>query len=188
MHRKYNPAYFIFALGLTMLMVGVGARAQIIFVSDRDGHSKEIYVMDADGKNPQNLTNHPAEDWSPSWSPKSEHIAFSSDRDGPREIYVMDTDGGNPRRLTNHPEFDGLPSWSSDGERIAFVSDRGRSFDIYVIDADGGNLQNLTNLRFGEDSAPAWFHPNLGIAPAAVAPTAKKPTWKANSVYAPTLA
>ena len=59
-------------------------------------------------------------------------------------------------------------------ERIAFVSDRGRSFDIYVIDADGGNLQNLTNVRFGEDIAPAWFHPNLGIAPAAVAPTGKK--------------
>ena len=69
-----------------------------------------------------------------------------------------------------------LPSWSPDGERIAFVSDRGRSLDIYVIDADGGNLQNLTNVRFGEDSAPAWFNPNLAIAPAAVAPTGKTPT------------
>ena len=63
-----------------------------------------------------------------------------------------------------------------DGERIAFVSDRGRSFDIYVIDVDGGNLQNLTNVRFGEDIAPEWFHPNLGIAPAAVAPIGRKPT------------
>ena len=47
----------------------------ITFMSYRDGNG-EIYVLDADGKNPQNLTNNPAEDWSPSWSPDGEHIAF----------------------------------------------------------------------------------------------------------------
>ena len=47
MQRRYNLAYFVFALGLTMLIVGVDTQAKIAFVSDRDGHSKEIYVMDA---------------------------------------------------------------------------------------------------------------------------------------------
>ena len=88
----------------------------------------------------------------------------------------MDADGQNPRRLTNHLEDDWDSSWSPDGKRITFTSDRDRNFEIYVMAANGGNLQNLTNLRFGDDSQPAWFHPNLGIAPAAVAPTGKKPT------------
>ena len=80
--------------------------------------------------------------------------------------------GGNPQRLTNHPDRDfSALMVSTDGKRIAFASNRARSFDIFVMDANGENLQNLTNVMFGHDSAPAWFHPNLGIAPAAVAPT-----------------
>ncbi|MCC6602028.1 MAG: PD40 domain-containing protein [Anaerolineae bacterium] len=47
---------------------------QIAFVSDRDGND-EIYVMDvilepfASSANPVNLTNHPAKDFEPAWSP-----------------------------------------------------------------------------------------------------------------------
>ena len=59
MQRKYNLAYFVFALGLTTLMIGVDAHAKIAFVSDRDGHSWDIYVMDDDGGNPRRLTNSP---------------------------------------------------------------------------------------------------------------------------------
>ena len=70
------------------------------------------------------LTNHPAGDGHPSWSPDGRHIAFASDRDGNVEIYVMGSDGSNPRRLTNHSAGDGHPSWSPDGRHIAFASDR----------------------------------------------------------------
>ena len=79
MHRKYNLAYLVFALGLTTLIVGVGAQAKIAFVSDRDGHSWEIYVMDDDGGNPRRLTNSPEDEWDPSWSPDGKRIVFSSE-------------------------------------------------------------------------------------------------------------
>ena len=118
--------------------------AQIAFYSDRDGNN-EIYVMDAYGRNPLKLTNHPASDWYPAWRPDGQRIAFCSDRDVGYEIYVMDTDGKNPRNLTNHPAEDEVPAWSSDGQRIAFTSDRDGNCEVYAMDADGKNRRRLTN-------------------------------------------
>ena len=101
MQRKYNHTYFVFGLGLTMLMIGVDTHAQIAFVSDRDGHSWEIYVMDADGGNPRKLTNSPEREWGPSWSPDGKRIVFAfewGDNGWESDIHVMDADGGNPRK------------------------------------------------------------------------------------------
>ena len=162
----------VIVLVLTPMMVVVGAQARIAFQSDRD-RNYEIYLMDDDGKNQQNLTNHPdSDDLAPAWSPDGTRIVFMSDRDGhvPKggvlpnfEIYVIDADGGNQQNLTNNPSDDRQPAWSPDGKRIAFVSDRDGLLDIhgfptseiYVMDADGQNPQNLTNNRDG-DWSPSW--------------------------------
>ncbi len=181
MQRRYNLADFLLAivvvLGLTPLMVCVDAQAQITFVSKRDGNA-EIYVMDADGGNQRRLTNHPDNDWFPSWSPDGKRIVFFSNRDGhvirggsAYEIYVMDADGGNPQNLTNDLNDDRSPSWSPDGKRIVFVSDRDGfknddgviTDEIYVMDADGSNPQNLTN-DLNDDRSPSWSPDGKRIA------------------------
>src|SRR5262249_7886288 len=70
------------------------------------------------------LTNNPAADEMPRWSPDGSKIAFQSNRDGKYEIYVMDVDGANVKRLTNNQANDTDPAWSPDGKKIAFQSDR----------------------------------------------------------------
>ena len=66
---------------------------RIAFTSLRDGNA-EICIMDADGRNQENLTNNPAYDGHPDWSPDGTKIAFASNRDGgPFQIHVMDADG-----------------------------------------------------------------------------------------------
>jgi len=87
-----------------------GNNGQIAFDSDRDGNY-EIYVMNADGTGQTRLTNNPALDGAPAWSPDGSKIAFVSDRDGNLEIYVMPAAGGAATRLTNNTAGDDLPDW-----------------------------------------------------------------------------
>ena len=62
-------------------------KTQIAFVSSRDGD--EIWVMDADGSNPHQITMNNHRDDFPTWSPDGTRIAFASDKDGDLEIWVM---------------------------------------------------------------------------------------------------
>src|SRR3989442_10169060 len=72
---------------------------RIAFVSNRDGNT-EIYVKNADGTGLTRLTNNPAVDDYPAWSPDGSRIAFTSTRDGHYNIYVMNADGTGVTRLT----------------------------------------------------------------------------------------
>lgn len=116
----------------------------------------DIVVMNADGSNRRNLTNTPASEWVPVWSPDGQTIAFTSDRDGDSEIYLMNRDGSNVRKLTDNDGYDGSPRWSPDGTRIAFDTDRdGSDWDIYIMNADGSNPLPVTN-NSTNDYAENW--------------------------------
>ncbi len=121
---------------------------KIAFASLRNGNDIEIYVMNAIGSVPVNVSNNPAFDGEPAISPDGTKIAFTSNRDGNFEIYVMNIDGSNPTRLTNNPAFDGMPAFSPDGTKIAFISTRDGKAEIYLMNADGSGQTRVTNDEF----------------------------------------
>jgi Tol biopolymer transport system component len=149
-----------------------GGPALLAFASDRAG-AGDIFVVGAD-RWPVNLTNDPAGDWDPAWSPacadpaQTCRIAFTSHRSGDSEIWTMDADGRNLRNVTQNPAWDYWPAWSPDGTRIVFVSERDGDQELFVQPADGSGP--ATQLTFNEESdrLPAWSPDGSRIAFAAV--------------------
>ncbi len=115
---------------------------RIVFSSTRDGNS-EIYTINADGTELERVTQDPAADWEPRWTPDG-RILFRSDRRGDHDIYVMEEDGGAVRQLTDHPESEVGAVMSPDGSKIAFKSARdGIRSAPYLMNSDGSGVRRL---------------------------------------------
>jgi WD40 repeat protein len=137
-------------------------KGKIAFYSDRDGNY-EIYTMNVDGSEQVRLTNNPADDVYPSFSPDGSKIAFTSTRDGNDEIYTMNVDGSEQVRLTNSLADDAYPSFSPNGSKIAFISGRDGIFEIYTMNVDGSNQKRLTK-NIADDNFPCFSPDSSKIA------------------------
>jgi len=143
------------------------ARSHLAFVSDRDSESvlglvpnrqtKEIYIADYDGANVQRLTASRSLNVTPTWTPDSRAVAYTSYRYGQQDIVIshiyegrLETPAGGSERVHNW-----LPSFSPDGRQIAFNSNRDGNPELYVMNVDGTNLRRLTNHP-AIDTSPTW--------------------------------
>jgi hypothetical protein len=144
-------------------------KGTIVFYSERDGNP-EIYTMNPGGGNLKRLTNDPAQDICPAFSPDGNRIAFSSNRDGNSEIYTMKRDGTDLKRVTNTPENELAPDWSPDGTKILCVSFSSKTWEagnIFICNADGSDWKQLTDSTgvnerpgYSQDGKKIIFHTN----------------------------
>src|SRR5687767_10353125 len=132
---------------------------KILFSAEGD-----IFVINADGTGRTQITDHPAEDFDPVWSPDGTKIAFRTHRDGDEEVYIMNADGSDQRNLSNAPNRgDYSPAWSPNGEWIAFMSDRAGNNNIWLIRPDGSGLRQVTDIP-GISEYPTWSPDSSQIA------------------------
>lgn len=162
------------ALGLPVLR-GVSAQSStgkfnglIAFSTNRNGPPGEIYVMNPDGSNQRNLTNSPASETRPAFSPDGTKLLFVRDF---KAILVMNPDGSGQTMVVDgatagFSSITAFPDWSPDGKKIVFnaiVKDSKNGADIYVVNADGTGLTQLTTDP-ANDSSPSWSPDGTKIA------------------------
>ena len=153
---------------------------RVAFESDRDGWptlpdyeplgydpgdfgDSEIYIMNIDGSEQINLTNHPREgDTFPAWS-RDGYLVFS--RYGC--LMIMRGDGSGLTPLGSCLDGGHFPDWYQPGETpvskiqsadrclIAFVDERNGQVDIFSILSDGTQLTQLT-ADSAQERWPVW--------------------------------
>ena len=116
---------------------------RIAFESDRTGVSS-IWLSEADGTNPVQLTTFDAHSGSPRFSPDGRSVVFDSLESGNWDIYVADVEGGLPRRITHDASSDNVGSFSRDGRFIYFQSDRSGRAEIWRVPAESGAPAQVT--------------------------------------------
>lgn len=127
--------------------------------------NQDLYVMNADGSGVEQITSSRGYDFSPSFFPTGDKIAFI--RDSPRngtDVFTMNLDGTGLTKLTDDPGFyEESLAVSPDGTKIAY-SRYNRSSEIFVMNADGSNRQNITTTGRVDEFGPDWSPDGAKIA------------------------
>jgi Tol biopolymer transport system component len=134
----------------------------IAYTSNQSGNF-DIWVQPAspDGLR-HNITDHPAQDTQPDWSPTNSTIVFRSERDG-GGLFTVGVTGGSPERLV---PFGYKPRWGPDGARVLFVesdvfnASRGRVYTV-ALDRAPPQALDMSKLpqQLAQEAAIGW-HPD----------------------------
>ncbi len=106
------------------------------------GGTLELFVMNSDGSNQRQITNHGASNFCPFFHPSGKQIIFSSNLHQPQgrgfSLYLIHVNGTGLERITFHPGFDAFPMFSPDGKKLVFISNRNArqpgEFNIFIAD------------------------------------------------------
>jgi Tol biopolymer transport system component len=112
-----------------------------------------------DGGEAVRITNTPAPESFPAWSPDSRKLVYNSERDGVTSIYQYDFATEAEMRLSSNGN-DALPIFSPDGKFIAFIRN-GRALFVY----DVNSKQERELCKIYSDSPPLLSKRNYVWSP-----------------------
>lgn len=88
----------------------------------------EVWVANADGSNPRQVTNLGGANFAPFFTPDGKRIIFASNHENPRgrnfDLFLVNLDGTGLTQVTTSPEFDAFPMFSPDGKKLVWASNR----------------------------------------------------------------
>jgi Tol biopolymer transport system component len=133
------------------LPIHVPGQDSLIFASDGDSPTLDVWSIDLDGLNLANLTQASDSNEVPvAWSPDGEHVVFASDRSGTPEILLAEPSGEGLLNLTEQYQAQSFDDWS--GEMDQFILTRATDTGTSLLVTD---LAGDTNLAVTDGSYPA---------------------------------
>ena len=130
---------------------------KVVFETNRDGNW-ELYLVNADGSSPVNLTQTPAiDELYPKPSPDGTKIAYAADQgEGEhrvRDVYVMNSDGTDRIKIAGNARE---PCWSPDGKSVAYLKGEFEKYNLQDFATRGISIYELA-------SGQTRQHPNRKI-------------------------
>ena len=128
----------------------------VAFHSNRDVQF-EIYLMNADGSDPHDVSNDAADDRYPSWSPDGSRIVWSRYIDS-FDLYTMKADGTDKHPVATTPYQELEASFSPYGGSLVYQTNRYPPNGLEVIPVAGGAAHPLVmaDASPGSDLSPVW--------------------------------
>ena len=155
---------------ITEPSVAVDAQPDRIVFSSFRPSNWDIYAVDHPGQAPRRLTDDPALDYDPVFSPDGAWIVFTSERRGSPDLFAMPSDGSAPPHLLIESDaMEDQATISPDGKRIAFICTRDGNAEIFLLPFRPRQTQSLDqaiNLAHtpGGDFRPAFSPDGKQIA------------------------
>lgn len=102
----------------------------------------EVWIANADGSNPKQVTSLGQANWAPAYMPDSKRIIFASNheykRGFPFNLYTINEDGSGLQKISRDNGFDAFPMFSPDGRKLVFCSNRNnggtRDTNIFIAE------------------------------------------------------
>lgn len=120
----------------------------------------DIYLMNADGTDVRQLTNHHGYDGGPFFSPDGKRICWRrfSENGATAEIMTMKIDGSDVKQLTNWQVMSWAPFYHPSGKYLIFTTNRHgfANFELYIVDAEGERAPVRVTSAAGFDGLPAF--------------------------------
>jgi Tol biopolymer transport system component len=136
---------------------------RFIAYSEGEAELRDIHVVSLDGRETYRITDHPADDFAPIWSPDSKHLAFLSNRLNSVSLWSVEVkDGkpiGPPAKLKDAMQSVHLIDWT---DRGIFYDQDTDTRDLYTVPVDPvdgrstGSPRLIPYSRTGRNVSPVW--------------------------------